>query len=123
MQVFMVSVQHVYNVPQTLLHAVQEYIRQLGGLLVQQGRDPHPTAQQRLQQLTIESSQLIGIIKPLNTAVYKAVLAGRLDEGLTGSQYHSLDEKWYSDLPVGYMVLVLTTSRSLQLLAQSRVRQ
>ena len=81
--------------------ATQEYIRQLGALLlVHQGGDANPAMQQRLQQLTVESSQLIGIIKPLNTAVYKAVLAGRLDEGLTGSQFHSLNEKWYSDLPV-----------------------
>lgn len=84
---------------------LQEYVRQLGGLLVQHDISSNAPLQQRLHELAIESSKLIGIIKPLNTAVYKAVLAGRLDEGLTGSQFHSLDEKWYADLPVSNHVV------------------
>ena len=34
----------------------------------------------RLQQVTIEASQLLGVIQSLNVRVYKAVASGRLDE-------------------------------------------
>lgn len=93
--------------------ALQEYIRQLGGLLVHQQTSPTAAMQQRLEQLTVETSQLIGVIKPLNTNVYKAVLAGRLDfggltgagvdQGLAGTLAQGLDEAWYSALPVSLL--------------------
>ena len=79
---------------------LQAYIGELANLLVQLGDFPADAKlRQRLDQVTIESSQLMGIIKPLNLKVYKAILEGRLDEGLTGSQ-QSLDERWYAALPV-----------------------
>ena len=75
---------------------MQEYIRELGRLLVLQGDAccNYAEVTARLQQITIESSQLMSIVKSLNVKVYKAVLQGRLDEehhggqtGLTNAQY------------------------------------
>ena len=87
-----------------------------------QQTSPTAAVQQRLEQLTVETSQLIGVIKPLNTNVYKAVLAGRLDfggltcagmhDGLAGSHAHGLDEAWYSALPVSHLLHASLSSHS-----------
>lgn len=57
--------------------------------------NPDLCLQQRLQQVTVESSQLMGIIKSLNVEVYRAVLNRGVDpqlpEGLPG-----LSSEWYS---------------------------
>lgn len=75
---------------------MQDYIRELGRLLVLQGSSTSKegSVAARLEQVTIETSQLLGIIKSLNLKVYKAVILGRLDgayhagaRGLTDEQY------------------------------------
>ena len=85
--------------------ALQAYIAELATLLVQLGSAPQDTQlRHRLDQVTFESSQLMGIIKP-NLKVHKAVLEGRLDEGRVGedatSGLHPLDSQWYARMPVG----------------------
>ena len=95
---------HHYLTLQDLL-ALQAYISELATLLVQLGSAPQDMQlRHRLDQVTFESSQLMGIIKP-NLKVYKAVLEGRLDEGRVGedagSGPHLLDSQWYARMPVG----------------------
>ena len=44
--------------------------------------------------------------RPLNLKVYKGILEGRLDEGLTDAQ-HILDDQWYRDVPVSPLAALL----------------
>ena len=94
-------------------NVVQAYITELATLLVQLGKCPSDAElRQRLDQVTLESSHLMGIIKPLNLKVYKAILEGRLDEGSTGEQ-RLLDSRFYATLPVGFrctLVHLLTSA-------------
>ena len=88
---------------------MQEYIRELGQLLVSLD-GPHDIAtDKRLQQLAGESNELLGCIKALNPAVYKSVLTGRLDDGQQITSAHLPDSFYDPDqvsLPV--MCLLLT---------------
>lgn len=76
---------------------LQEYAKELAQLLVKLGDLVQPDAQlqQRLQQVTIESSRLMGIIKRLNIEVYKAVLQNGVAPPLLDGQMGLTDE-WYS---------------------------
>ena len=88
-------------------NVLQAYISELATLLVQLGNNPSDAElRQRLDQVTLESSHLMGIIKPLNLKVYKAILEGRLDEGRTGEQ-RLLDNHFYATLPVGFRFMFL----------------
>lgn len=92
---------------------MQEYIQELGSLLVQLGDGDSPNFQleQRLQQVTIESSQLMGIIKSLNVEVYKAVLKNGVGPPLADGQEH-LGNQWYLSLEVSAAACKSSTSRA-----------
>ena len=83
--------------------STQEYIRELGQLLVTLD-GPHDIAtENRMQQLAGESSKLLGCIKALNPAVYKSVLTGRLDDSQQVTSAHLPDSFYDPDqvnLPV-----------------------
>lgn len=58
--------------------------------------------------------------RPLNLKVYRGILEGRLDEGLTDAQ-HILDDQWYMDVPVsppaatlGYITMQTVSINSAQ---------
>ena len=75
----------------------QEYIRELGMLLVHLGNRHDPATQASLERLTVESTQLLGCLKAFSPAVYRSVCQGRLDAGQR-LPAQELDAPWFASL-------------------------
>ena len=75
----------------------QEYIRELGMLLVHLGNRHDPATQASLERLTVESTQLLGCLKAFSPAVYRSVCQGRLDADHT-LPAQELDVSWFASL-------------------------
>ena len=85
---------------------VQAYVGELAKLLLELGSNPNERAvKQRLHEVTVESSKLMGIMKALNLKVYKAIMEGRMDDGLTDA--HRQDAAWYSNFQVSSCVVII----------------
>ena len=75
----------------------QDYIRELGMLLVHLGDRGDPGTQASVEHLTLESTQLLGCLKAFNPSVYKAVCHERLD-GANSVPAQQLDVSWFTSL-------------------------
>lgn len=82
-----------HQVAERLLNS-QDYIRELGMLLVRLGDRGDPSTQASMEHLTLESTQVLGCLKAFNPSVYKAVCHKRLDGGNTGPA-QELDVSWF----------------------------
>lgn len=84
---------------------LQELIRELGAILLQLGESFQLALRESLERLTIEASTLMGCMRQFNTALYKAALAGRLNEHHCPCE-ENLDSAWFDTLPVSTLHLV-----------------
>ena len=84
---------------------LQELIRELGAILLQLGESFQLALRESLERLTIEASTLMGCMRQFNTALYKAALAGRLNEHHCPCE-ENLDSAWFDTLPVSILQLV-----------------
>ncbi|KAL0033744.1 hypothetical protein WJX77_003466 [Trebouxia sp. C0004] len=75
-----------------------ELIRELGAILLQLGESFQLALRESLERLTIEASTLMGCMRQFNTALYKAALAGRLNEHHLPCE-ENLDSAWFDTLP------------------------
>lgn len=75
-----------------------ELIRELGAILLQLGESFQLALRESLERLTIEASTLMGCMRQFNTALYKAALAGRLNEHHCPCE-ENLDSAWFDTLP------------------------
>lgn len=81
----------------------QDYIRELGMLLVHLGDRGDPSTQASMEHLTLESTQLLGCLKVFNPSVYKAVCQERLD-GTNTVPARQLDVSWFMSLQVSRQI-------------------
>ena len=85
---------------------MQAYVGELAKLLLELGSNPFDRAvKQRLNEVTVESSRLVGITKALNPKVYKGIMDGRMDDGLTDA--HRRDAVWYSNFQVSSCIAII----------------
>lgn len=82
---------------------VQDYIRELGMLLVHLGDRGDPSTQASMEHLTLESTQLLGCLKAFNPSVYKMVSQQRLD-GANTVPAQEPDLSWFMSLPASRQI-------------------
>ena len=73
------------------LYLVQDYIRELGNLLILLGNANDPGACHRLEQLTVEVCEVAGCLKALNPTITKAALTDKLHISSTATSYYADD--------------------------------
>ncbi|DBA94293.1 TPA: hypothetical protein ACH3X1_001907 [Trebouxia sp. C0004] len=85
------------NPPDQTSSSDEDYIRELGMLLVHLGDSGDVSTQASLEHFTLEFTQLLGCLKAFNPSVYKAVCHERLD-GANTVPAQELDASWFKSL-------------------------